>query len=132
VRDWLRRQKASAGKETSTIDWDDVAFEVDLLKPQEINLDYILELIFEHNKKTKSKADLVDEVRRMIRASGGNRAREGLLVDFINQTDLDQIGDKASVIDAFFTCAQAEQQREAQELIDSEDLNAEAARRYMT
>jgi len=26
---------------------------VDLLKSQEINLDYILELIFEHNKKTK-------------------------------------------------------------------------------
>ena len=52
-----------------------------------------------------------------------DRAKEGLLVDFINQTDLDQIGDKASVIDAFFTFAQAEQQREAQELIDSEDLN---------
>lgn len=132
VRDWLRRQKASAGQETSTIDWDDVVFEVDLLKSQEINLDYILELIFEHNKRTRSKADLVDQVRRMIRASLGNRAKESLLVDFINQTDLDQIGDKASVIDAFFTFAQAEQQREAQELIDSEDLNAEAARRYIT
>ena len=67
----------------------------------------------------------------VIRASLGNRTKEGLLVDFINQTDLDQIGDKASVIDAFFTFAQAEQQREAQELIDSEDLNAEAARRYL-
>src|SRR5690606_34093903 len=132
IRDWQRRQKSAEEKEKSTIDWDDVVFEVDLLKSQEINLDYILELIFEHNKKTKSKADLVDEVRRMIRASVGNRAKEGLLVDFINQTDLDQIGDKASVIDAFFTFAQAEQQREAQELIDLEDLNAEAARRYMT
>jgi type I restriction enzyme R subunit len=30
---------------------------VDLLKSQEINLDYILELIFEHNKKIKSKSD---------------------------------------------------------------------------
>ena len=55
-----------------------------------------------------------------------------LLVDFINQTDLDQIGDKASVIDAFFTFAQAEQQREAQELISDEGLNTEAARRYIT
>lgn len=132
VRDWLRREKASAEKEKSTIDWDDVVFEVDLLKSQEINLDYILELIFEHNKKIKSKSDLVDEVRRVIRASLGNRAKEGLLVDFINQTDLDQIGDKASVIDAFFTFAQAEQQREAQELIAVENLNSEAARRYIT
>ncbi|MFG0611629.1 HsdR family type I site-specific deoxyribonuclease [Delftia sp. WSY_14] len=132
VRDWLRREKAGAEKEKSTIDWDDVVFEVDLLKSQEINLDYILELIFEHNKKTKSKSELVDEVRRVIRASLGNRAKESLVVDFINQTDLDQIGDKASVIDAFFKFAQAEQQREAQELITTESLNAEAARRYIS
>ncbi|MXS86333.1 type I restriction endonuclease subunit R [Nitrosomonas sp. HPC101] len=132
VRDWLRREKAGAEKEKSTIDWDDVVFEVDLLKSQEINLDYILELIFEHNKKTKSKSDLVDEVRRVIRASLGNRAKESLVVDFINQTDLDTIGDKASVIDAFFSFAQAEQLREAQELVTTENLNAEAARRYIT
>lgn len=132
VRDWLRREKAGAEKEKSTIDWDDVVFEVDLLKSQEINLDYILELIFEHNKKIKSKSELVDEVRRVIRSSLGNRAKESLLVDFINHTDLDQLGDKASVIDAFFTFAQAEQQREAQELISAENLNAEAARRYIT
>ena len=131
VRDWLRREKTSAEKEKSTIDWDDVVFEVDLLKSLEINLDYILELIFEHNKKIKSKSELVDEVRRVIRASLGNRAKENLLVDFINQTDLDKIGDKASVIDTFFVFAQAEQQREAQELIATENLNAEAARRYI-
>ena len=102
------------------------------MKSQEINLDYILGLIFEHNKKTKSKADLVQEVRRVIRASLGNRAKEGLVVDFINQTDLDQIGEKASVIEAFFTFAQAEQQREAEALIESENLKAEEARRYIT
>lgn len=132
IRDWLRRQKSAEDKDKSTIDWDDVVFEVDLLKSQEINLDYILELIFEHNKKTRSKADLVDEVRRLIRASLGNRAKESLLVDFINQTDLDMIGDKASVIDAFFSFAQIEQQREVDELISSENLDDEAARRYIT
>lgn len=132
IRDWLRREKSAEEKEQSKIDWDDVVFEVDLLKSQEINLDYILELIFDHNKKTKSKADLVDEVRRLVRASLGNRAKESLLVDFINQTDLDKIGDKASVIDAFFTFAQAEQRREAEELIGSENLNSEAAKRYIS
>ncbi|HGE8426001.1 TPA: HsdR family type I site-specific deoxyribonuclease [Serratia marcescens] len=132
IRDWQRRQKSAEDKDKSTIDWDDVVFEVDLLKSQEINLDYILELIFEHNKRTRSKADLVDEVRRLIRASLGNRAKESLLVDFINQTDLDKIGDKASVIEAFFAFARIEQQREADELIGSESLNDEAARRYIT
>ncbi|MDQ8181894.1 type I restriction endonuclease subunit R [Pelagicoccus sp. SDUM812005] len=131
IRDWLRRQKATAEQDSSTIDWDDVVFEVDLLKSQEINLDYILELIFEKNKKVKDKSSLVEDVRRAIRASLGNRAKESLLVDFINQTDLDQIGDKASIIDAFFTFAQAEQKREAGELIETEELNTEAARRYI-
>jgi len=131
IRDWLRREKAGAEKAESKIDWDDVVFEVDLLKSQEINLDYILELIFENNKKVKDKAALVEDVRRVIRASLGNRAKESLLVDFINQTDLDEIGDKASVIDAFFKFAQAEQKREAKELIGSEGLNEEAAKRYI-
>ena len=132
IRDWLRRERSGNEKETSTIDWDDVVFEVDLLKSQEINLDYILELIFESNKKLKDKAALVEEVRRLIRASLGNRAKESLLVDFINQTNLDNIIDKASIIDAFFTFAQAEQQREAEELISDENLNTEAAKRYIT
>ena len=132
VREWLRREKAGKDKEQSTIDWDDVIFEVDLLKSQEINLDYILGLIFENNKKSKDKAALVEDVRRVIRASLGNRAKESLLVDFINTTDLDGIGDKASVIEAFFTFAQGEQQREAQELINDEGLNAEEAKRYIT
>lgn len=132
VRDWLRREKTGAEKEQSTIDWDDVVFEVDLLKSQEINLDYILELLFEHNKKTKSKAELVEEMRRIIRASLGNRAKESLVVDFINQTDLDQIDDAASVIEAFYAYAQVVQRQEVEELINAESLNAEAARRYIT
>src|SRR5690606_14821949 len=53
IRDWLRREREGKEAEESSIDWDEVVFEVDLLKSQEINLDYILELIFEHNKKTK-------------------------------------------------------------------------------
>lgn len=131
IRDWLRREKAANETDKSTVDWDDVVFEVDLLKSQEINLDYILEQIFENNKKVKDKAALVEDVRRMIRASIGNRAKESLLVDFINQTELDKIGDKATVIDAFFTFAQVEQRREAEELISSENLNVNAAKRYI-
>ncbi|WP_438283771.1 type I restriction endonuclease subunit R [Pseudomonas alabamensis] len=131
IRDWLRREKAGNEASESTIDWDDVVFEVDLLKSQEINLDYILELVFEKNKKVKDKAALVEEMRRVIRASLGNRAKESLVVDFINQTDLDRIDDKASVIDAFFTFAQSEQRREAQELIRDEELNEVAAKRYI-
>ena len=132
IRDWLRKEKAGSEKEKSAIDWDDVVFEVDLLKSQEINLDYILELIFEQNKKNKSKGELIEEMRRLIRASLGNRAKESLIVDFINQTNLDEMADKASIIDTFYQFAQAEQAREATELIRSEGLNEEAAKRYIS
>lgn len=131
IRDWLRREKSGKEAEDSDIDWDDVVFEVDLLKSQEINLDYILELIFEHNKKTKDKDELIEEIRRVIRASIGNRAKESLVVDFINQTDLDTMKDKAGIIDSFFAFAQEKQKTEASELIADEDLNEEEARRYI-
>ncbi|MBL4873377.1 MAG: type I restriction endonuclease subunit R, partial [Rhodobacteraceae bacterium] len=79
IRDWIRREKSVAEKEQSTVEWDDVVFEVDLLKSQEINLDYILELLFEKHGKVKDKTELIKDVRRVIRASLGNRAKESLL-----------------------------------------------------
>ncbi|HCI7469903.1 TPA: HsdR family type I site-specific deoxyribonuclease [Escherichia coli] len=131
IRDWQRREKEAEKKEKSTTDWDDVVFEVDLLKSQEINLDYILGLIFEHNRQNKGKGEMIEEVKRLIRSSLGNRAKEGLVVDFIQQTNLDDLPDKASIIDAFFTFAQHEQLREAEALIKEENLNEEAAKRYI-
>ncbi len=131
IRDWLRRQKGGDSEEQLSIDWSDIVFEVDLLKSQEINLDYILELIFEHNKNKKSKSVLLEDVKRLIRSSIGNRAKESLVIDFINNSDLDSFEDKASVIEAFFLFAQEEQKREAAQLIDSEKLNAEPAKRYI-
>ncbi|MBR5493860.1 MAG: type I restriction endonuclease subunit R [Alistipes sp.] len=132
IRDWLRRENESAATEKSKIDWDDVVFEIDLLKSQEINLDYILELIFEKNNKTKDKTALIEEIRGVIRASVGNRAKESLIVDFINDTDLDTITDKTSIIESFFEYAQCKQAKEASELIVSENLNEEEAKRYIT
>jgi type I restriction enzyme, R subunit len=132
IRDWLRREKDGKEKAKSTVDWDDVVFEIDLLKSQEINLDYILELIFEKSQKRTDKSTLIEDVRRVIRASLGNRAKESLMVDFIHQADLNQFSDKASIIEGFFSYAQAEQQREARELISQETLNEEAAKRYLS
>lgn len=131
IRDWIRRENAGKEKDSNSIDWDDVVFEVDLLKYQEINLDYILELIFEHNKKAKNKESLVEDIRRLVRSSAGNRAKESLVVDFINQTDLDKVKDKASIMNEFYEFARIEQKKEAEELISAENLNEEAAKRYI-
>ena len=131
IRDWVSKERENAAQEKQLIDWEEVVFEVDLLKSQEIDLDYILELILEHHKKNKNKEALVEEVRRIIRASIGNRAKESLIVDFINETNLDTIDDKPTIIAAFFTYAQERQKNEAAELIAEENLNEEAAKRYI-
>lgn len=131
IRDWLRREKAADQTEESTLDWGDVVFQVDLLKSQEINLDYILELIFERNQSSDSKDDLIEEARRIIRASLSNRAKESLIVDFINGTDLDEMGGKSEIMEAFYEFAQREQRREFDNFVEAENLNPEAARRYV-
>lgn len=131
IREWLRREKKGADGNDSTLQWDDIVFEVDLLKSQEINLDYILELIFDKHKKVKSKDVLIEDVRRLIRSSTGNRAKESLIVDFINSTDLDKFGEKTNIIEAFFSFAQMEQLKEVEELIKEEKLNIDEAKRYI-
>ena len=55
-----------------------------------------------------------------------------MVVDFINETDLDNIQDKASIIASFFEYAQNKQKIEASALIKEENLNEEEAKRYIT
>jgi type I restriction enzyme, R subunit len=54
-----------------------------------------------------------------------------LVVDFINETELDTLQDKANVIDSFFQFAQCKREAEALALITEENLNEEEAKRYI-
>lgn len=131
IKSWYENERRNQEDSESKVDWDSIVFEVELLKSQEINLDYILELIFETNKKVSDKDELVSEITRTIRASLGNRAKEDLIVAFIHDSDLDSFADKSDIIEQFFIFAQGEQKREADELIQSEGLNEQSAKRYI-
>lgn len=131
IKSWYENERSNQEDSESKVDWDSIVFEVELLKSQEINLDYILELIFETNKKVSDKDELVSEITRTIRASLGNRAKEDLIVAFIHDSDLDSFADKSDIIEQFFIFAQGEQKREADELIQIEGLNEQSAKRYI-
>ena len=131
IKSWYENERRNQEDSESKVDWDSIIFEVELLKSQEINLDYILELIFETNKKVSDKDELVSEITRTIRASLGNRAKEDLIVAFIRDSDLDSFADKSDIIEQFFIFAQGEQKREADELIQTEGLNEQSAKRYI-
>lgn len=131
IKDWYDNERRNKEDEKSKVNWDAVTFEVELLKSQEINLDYILELILETNKKVDTKAELIEEITRTIRSSIGNRAKEGLIVDFIHITNLDALRDKTDIIERFFAFARKEQQKEVEQLIREENLNEANAKRYI-
>ena len=131
IREWYTNERRNQKQEESTVDWDTVTFEVELLKSQEINLDYILELIFETNKKVSDKDKLIDEIIRTIRASVGNRAKESLIVDFIRNTNINAIKNRPEILEKFYTFAQKEQQKEMLKLIEEEGLNESNAKRYI-
>lgn len=131
IREWYTNERRNQKQEESTVDWDSVTFEVELLKSQEINLDYILELIFETNKKVSDKDQLIDEIIRTIRASVGNRAKESLIVDFIRNTNINAIKNRPEILEKFYVFAQKEQQKEMAQLIEEEGLNEKSAKRYI-
>lgn len=139
VQDWTSKyydikdeyQEDNDGKTPSSSTWDDVTFELELLTSQEINLDYILELILNTHKKTDNKEDLIAEIKRVVRSSVGTRAKEDLIVAFINETDLDSLGDTPDIIAKFFSFAQKEKKREIDKLIEDENLNPKLARHYI-
>ena len=84
------------------IDFSDIEFQIDLLKTDEINLDYILELILEKTKEHDDIETLKSEIRRVIRTSLGTRAKENLVINFINKTDLKKLKNNGEILDAFY------------------------------
>lgn len=131
IKSWYDNERRNQQNNDSEIDWDAVVFEVELLKSQEINLDYILELIFETNQKVSDKDQLIEEITRTIRASLGQRAKESLIVDFINASDLDSFSEKSDILEQFYTFARQKQKEAVANLIETEGLNAESASRYI-
>ena len=108
-----------------------MTFEIELLKSQEITLDYLLSLLFDYYKEKKSKEGLIEELRRVVRASVEHRAKEGLITDFIQGQDLDSIPDKETLVRAFYTYARERKEQEVEELISEEGLRPQEARRYI-
>ena len=131
IKSWYDNERRNQQNNDSEIDWDAVVFEVELLKSQEINLDYILELIFETNQKVSDKDRLIEEITRTIRASLGQRAKESLIVDFINVSDLDSFSEKSDILEQFYTFARQKQKEAVANLIETEGLNVESASRYI-
>ena len=110
------------------IDFSDIEFQIDLLKTDEINLDYILELILEKTKEHDNIETLKSEIRRVIRTSLGTRAKENLVINFINKTDLKKLKNNGEILDAFYKYAKEEKKEKIDELVKDENLKEDSRR----
>ena len=115
------------GGNDEKIDLSDVEFHIDLLKTEEVNLDYILALILEKAKEQGTNNEtLKEEIRRLIRSSLGTRAKEELIIEFINRTDLTKFDKNEDILEAFYSYAKIEKEHKINELISEENLKEQS------
>ena len=110
------------------IDFSDIEFQIDLLKTDEINLDYILSLILKKSEEHDDIETLKSEIRRIIRTSLGTRAKEDLVMNFINKTDLSELKNSDDILESFYKYANEEKKIKIDELIENESLKKDSER----
>ena len=107
---------------------DDLEFHIDLLKTDEINLDYILKIIIDKVKKVDNVDKLKDEVRRLIRSSMESRPKESLILEFIDKIDILDKESLENIVENFYIYARDVKMMEIQGLINDEKLKDGAER----
>ena len=122
IRESILNSKRTENSQTDQIDFSDVEFQIDLLKSDEINLDYILALILEKSKEHDNIEELKKEVRRVIRSSLGTRAKEELIIKFINTTRLSELKNTDSILESFYNFARKEKYEKIKSLVLEENL----------
>lgn len=128
IRESILNERRSKEAEGEQIDFSDVEFQIDLLKTDEINLDYILALILEKTRENDDIESLKAEVRRVIRSSLGTRAKEDLIMEFISKTRLSELKNTDDIIETFYEFAKKEKVIKINQLIAEENLNEKANR----
>lgn len=128
IRESILNLKNNENNEREQIDFSDIEFQIDLLKTDEINLDYILALILEKSKENDNIESLKAEVRRVIRSSLGTRAKEDLIIDFINKTKLSELKNTNDILDTFYKFARKEKKDKIKALVENERLKEDANR----
>lgn len=126
----LKLNREGNGSSQSGIDFSDVEFEIELLKTDEINIDYILSLILEKYNEYDDMETLKFEIRRVIRSSLGTRAKEDLIMEFIEKTDLSKLKKTEEILSAFYKFANEQKEIKIERLTEDENLK-EGSERFI-
>lgn len=106
---------------------DDLVFEMELVKQVEINIDYILELVKKYQKQNSADRELtLKDIDRAIKSSPQMRDKKDLIDAFI-----ETITPTSEIDDDWNTFVRRKMQEEINDIISSEHLKEEPARKFI-
>lgn len=105
---------------------DDVVFEIELLKQQEINIDYILMLVQKYHSSHCEDKEILISIKKAIDSSPELRSKKALIENFV-----DNINDVDDVVSEWRKYIAEEKEKELDEIISSEHLKEDETRKFI-
>ena len=105
---------------------DDLIFEIELIKQNEINVDFILFLLEEYHKDSKEKTK--ENILKTIISNPSLRDKKELIEGFLNEIDHNKNSDYKSLFESFM---QRKKEQELQKIIEDENLNEHLTKEYL-
>lgn len=105
---------------------EDLIFEIELIKQNEINVDFILFLLEEYHKDSKEKTK--ENILKTIISNPSLRDKKELIEGFLNEIDHNKNSDYKSLFESFM---QRKKEQELQQIIKDENLNGNLTKEYL-
>ena len=104
-------------------------YSIEDIEDESINVEKIVETKMLIDRLKNAMESLSDaEVRRVIRSSLGTRAKEELIMDFINSTKLSELRNTDDILESFYGFAKNEKYNKIKGLIEEERLKDDSTR----
>ena len=105
---------------------DDLIFEIELIKQNEINVDFILFLLEEYHKDSKEKTKT--NILKTLDSNPSLRDKKELIQEFLEQIDNNKNSDYKSLFESFM---QRKKEEELEKIIKDENLNENLTKEYL-
>ncbi|AWX69651.1 type I restriction endonuclease subunit R [[Mycoplasma] anseris] len=125
IKEEVNKKRESDNFEKKHLDFANLEFHLELMKTDEINLDFILQLILEKTQGKNfcnNKNLLKEEIRRILKSSLGTRAKEEIVIEFIEITDFSEIKTKDEILERFYLFAKNKKEDKIAEVVKEERL----------
>ena len=120
--EWMSRR----GGGDSTDITDDIVFEVELIKEEEINIDYILMLVKKYHDDHRQDKEIIATVDRAIDSNPELRSKKKLIKAFI-----DNLNDGDDVMEEWHEYIARKREEELEQIIADEKLKDEETRKFI-